>query len=108
VKFTPNGGDVTAFARLEDDGGITVGVTDTGIGIAEEDQARIFQKFGQGRHDVAIVDKGTGLGLPIAKGLVEMHGGHMTLESCAGEGTTVMVHFPASRTQHRRQLRSAS
>jgi two-component system, cell cycle sensor histidine kinase PleC len=108
VKFTPAGGDVIGFARLESDGSLTLGVADTGVGIAEEDQPRVFQKFGQGRHDVAIADKGTGLGLPIAKGLVEMHGGHMTLESRSGEGTTVTVYFPASRTQPRRQLRSAS
>jgi two-component system cell cycle sensor histidine kinase PleC len=108
VKFTPFGGEVIAFARVESDGGLSFGVSDTGIGIAEEDQARVFQKFGQGRHDVAIMDKGTGLGLPIAKGLVEVHGAEMTLVSQVGEGTTVTVRFPASRTQARRQLRNAS
>jgi two-component system cell cycle sensor histidine kinase PleC len=99
VKFTPPGGEVTVFARQESDGSLSFGVGDTGIGISEEDQARVFQKFGQGRHDVAIMDKGTGLGLPIAKGLVEAHGGFMTLESAVGVGTRVTVTFPASRTQ---------
>jgi len=108
VKFTPESGEITAFARIESDGGLSFGVQDTGVGIAEEDQARVFQKFGQGRHDVAIMDKGTGLGLPIAKGLVEAHGGHMALESRTGEGTTVTVHFPVSRSRISEPLRSAS
>lgn len=107
VKFTPGGGEVTAFARLESDGGLSLGVRDTGIGIAAEDQTRVFQKFGQGRHDVAIIDKGTGLGLPIAKGLVEAHGGLMILESEIGTGTCVTATFPASRTKLRRQRLSA-
>jgi len=107
VKFTPAGGTVTAFARVEADGGLIFGVVDTGIGIAKDDQARVFQKFGQGRHDVAIMDKGTGLGLPIAKGLIEAHGGHMTLVSDVGVGTTVTVYFPASRTKARQQRLSA-
>ncbi|HTT97024.1 MAG TPA: ATP-binding protein [Rhizomicrobium sp.] len=107
VKFTPAGGTVTAFAHVDADGGLSFGVVDTGIGIAKEDQARVFQKFGQGRHDVAIMDKGTGLGLPIAKGLIEAHGGHMGLVSDIGVGTTVTVHFPASRTKAQQQRLSA-
>jgi len=108
VKFTPAGGDVTPFARLESDGGFSFGVVDTGIGIAGADQMRVFQKFGQGRHDVAINDKGTGLGLPIAKGLVEAHDGRIALESQEGLGTTVTAYFPPSRTQHRSALRATS
>jgi two-component system cell cycle sensor histidine kinase PleC len=107
VKFTPAGGTVTVFAQMEAGGGLSFGVADTGVGISPEDQARVFQKFGQGRHDVAIVDQGTGLGLPIAKGLVEAHGGHITLESEVGVGTRVTVHFPASRTKPRTHRLSA-
>jgi two-component system cell cycle sensor histidine kinase PleC len=107
VKFTSAGGTVTAFARIGVEGGLCFGVVDTGVGITQEDQARIFQKFGQGRHDVAIVDKGTGLGLPIAKGLVEAHGGHMALESEVGVGTTVTVYFPAARAKARQKRLSA-
>ena len=106
VKFTQGGGWVRAFARLEADGEIAFGVADSGIGIALEDQMRVFQSFGQGRHDVAISDKGTGLGLPIAKGLVEAHGGTVNLESAVGQGTCVTVFLPASRA--RRKLRVAS
>ncbi|MEI9991404.1 MAG: ATP-binding protein [Rhizomicrobium sp.] len=97
IKFTPQGGRVTVFARTGEDGGIVLGISDTGIGIAPEDQERVFQNFGQGRHDVVTADKGTGLGLPIVKGLVEAHDGRIELLSTVGEGTTVMVYLPAGR-----------
>jgi two-component system, cell cycle sensor histidine kinase PleC len=97
VKFTPQGGLITVFAHREADGGICFGVSDTGVGIAPEDQARVFQNFGQGRHDVVTADKGTGLGLPIVKGLIEAHDGRIALISEVGEGTTVTVHLSARR-----------
>ena len=96
VKFTPPGGTVTAFAHLEANGALAFGVSDTGLGIADDDQERVFQNFGQGRHDVVTADKGTGLGLPIVKGLVEAHGGTVALTSQVGEGTTVTITLPAS------------
>ena len=97
LKFTPAGGTVTAFAFEEVDGGVTFGVRDTGVGIAEDDRVRVFENFGQGRHDVVTVDKGTGLGLPIVKGLTEAHGGTVRLVSEVGQGTTVSVRLPAER-----------
>ena len=97
VKFTPPGGNVIAFARLEADGALAFGVRDDGIGIADEDQARVFESFGQGRHDVVTVDKGTGLGLPIVKGLAAAHGAQIFLHSRISEGTTVTIVMPASR-----------
>ena len=97
VKFTRPGGTITSFARLEEDGRIAFGVSDTGVGIAKEDQERVFEKFGQGRHDVVTADKGTGLGLAIVKGLADAHGGTVTLESRVGEGTTVTIRLPAER-----------
>jgi len=107
VKFTPRNGRVTVFARRADDGGVSFGVADTGVGIAPDDQQRVFQNFGQGRHDVVTADKGTGLGLPIVKGLVEAHGGNVELSSRVGEGTTVTVHLPPERVRVRRDIRSA-
>jgi len=101
VKFTQAGGTISVFARIEKDGGLAFGVRDTGLGIAEDDLARVFQSFGQGRHDVVTLDKGTGLGLPIVKGLIEAHGGTVTLESEVGIGTCVTVYLPASRTSER-------
>jgi two-component system cell cycle sensor histidine kinase PleC len=106
IKFTQAGGWVSAFARVEPDGGIAFGVVDSGIGIASEDQARVFQSFGQGRHDVAITDKGTGLGLPIAQGLAQAHGATIALESATGAGTRVTVHLPRSRV--RAKMKAAS
>ena len=101
VKFTPEHGTVTAFARRQADGGMMFGGSETGVGIAEEDQPQVFDSFGQGKHDVALPDKGTGLGLAIVKGLVEAHGGHVVLDSEVGKGTRVTVHLPASRVQQR-------
>ena len=60
---------------------------------------RVFDSFGQGKHDVAIADKGTGLGLAIVKGLMEAHGGRISLESEVGKGTRVTVHLPAARVR---------
>jgi len=101
VKFTPEHGRITAFADVTADGGLCFGVSDTGIGIAEDDQARVFDSFGQGKHDVAIADKGTGLGLAIVKGLIESHGGRVALESQVGKGTRVSITLPPARVRPR-------
>lgn len=99
VKFTPAGGKINVFARRDSRGDLLLGVADTGIGIAPEDHERVFQNFGQGRHDVVTSDKGTGLGLPIVKGLAEAHGGRVILTSAPGEGTCVTVVLPAERVR---------
>jgi signal transduction histidine kinase len=96
VKFTPKDGVVTLFARSDAEGGVAFGVEDTGAGIAPGDLKKVFEPFGQGQHDIAVSEKGTGLGLPIVKGLIEAHGGSVTLESELGRGTTVTVRLPAS------------
>jgi two-component system cell cycle sensor histidine kinase PleC len=101
VKFTPANGKVTVFASRQADGGMWLGVNDTGAGIAPDDQAKVFDSFGQGKHDVAVADKGTGLGLAIVKGLVEAHGGKVHLESQIGKGTRVTLHLPAARVRPR-------
>jgi two-component system cell cycle sensor histidine kinase PleC len=108
VKFTPRGGRITIFAHLQRDGAVVFGVADTGVGISEDDQQRVFENFGQGRHDVVTADRGTGLGLPIVKGLVEAHGGRVTLTSAIGEGTTVSIRFPPERTTRPQKLMAAS
>jgi two-component system cell cycle sensor histidine kinase PleC len=96
VKFTPEHGRITAFAH-KSAGGISFGVEDTGVGIADEDHSRVFDSFGQGKHEIAMADKGTGLGLAIVKGLVEAHGGRICLESRVGQGTRMMVQLPPER-----------
>ena len=108
VKFTPKNGRVTAFAHMNADGTLAFGVSDTGVGIAPEDQKRVFDSFGQGKHDIAITDKGTGLGLAIVKGLIESHGGHVTLWSEVGKGTRVTVQLPANRVHARPALARSS
>jgi signal transduction histidine kinase len=93
------------FAEINGD--IKFGVADTGIGIELDDQARVFESFGQGRHDAVIADRGTGLGLPIVKGLAESHGGSVALESTPGRGTRVTVTLPAGRIRERRTSAAA-
>ena len=97
LKFTPAGGSVTLFAQLDAEGRFVFGVKDTGVGISEADQERLFKDFHQGSQDALTGEKGTGLGLKIAKGLTLAHGGTITLQSASGLGTTFTVTLPASR-----------
>jgi signal transduction histidine kinase len=98
LKFTPPDGTVTAFVHRAADGGVAFGVSDTGVGIAVADQAKVFEQFGQGDHAHAQKERGTGLGLSIVKGLVHAHGGEIALESVEHKGTTITVTLPACRT----------
>jgi signal transduction histidine kinase len=100
VKFTPDGGRVTVRARLID-GAVRVAVRDTGIGIAPEDQERIFEEFHQARHargtagaDGSPPREGTGLGLALARRFVELHGGRLWVESQLGAGSTFIFTLP--------------
>ncbi len=97
IKFTPPGGRVIVGAHLDRGGCLVIEVGDTGIGIAEKDIAKALEPFGQ--IDTAFNRRveGTGLGLPLAKRLVEMHGGTLRLESRPGSGTTTTVWLPAER-----------
>ncbi len=97
VKFTRGGGKVTVFAKRTTGGGMELGVSDTGVGIDPADVATVFEAFGQGQHDIAMREKGTGLGLPIVRGLIEAHGGKVKLTSELGKGTTVTCWFPRER-----------
>ena len=99
VKYTPPGGSVEVSLALNAAGEIELCVSDTGIGIAPEDRTQLFDRLGHGRPDViTTAERGTGLGLPIVKGLVEMHGGRVKLESELGQGTRITVIFPAEST----------
>ncbi|MCC6849121.1 MAG: sensor histidine kinase [Deltaproteobacteria bacterium] len=93
VKFTPAGGTVTVRARRDADAAV-IAVSDDGIGIAAEDQTRVFEPFQQaGRRDGR--REGTGLGLALVQRLVELHGGRVTLASAVGRGSTFTVTLPA-------------
>jgi signal transduction histidine kinase len=93
VKFTPEGGRITLKA-VQRDGGVEIAVTDTGIGIAPEDQAAIFEEFRQVGSDETRKQEGTGLGLTLAKKFVELHGGRIWVESEPGRGSTFTFTLP--------------
>ncbi len=93
VKFTPEGGRITINARPTN-GSVEISVTDTGIGIAEEDQPRVFEEFRQVGTDYAHKVEGTGLGLTLAKKFVELHGGRIWVESEVGKGSTFVFTLP--------------
>ncbi|MEJ1969191.1 MAG: PAS domain-containing sensor histidine kinase [Rhizomicrobium sp.] len=96
IKFTPAGGTVTtAVARAA--GGIALSVADTGIGMNPADIEVALSAFGQVDSKVSRQHRGTGLGLPISRSLIEAHGGTLTVSSTPGRGTTMTATFPASR-----------
>lgn len=97
VKYTPSGGEATIRLLPGQDGSAVVEVTDTGVGMDQADLQKALEPFG--RIDSALVSqmRGTGLGLPLVKALIELHGGRLEIESQPGRGTTVRLHFPAQK-----------
>jgi len=93
VKFTPEGGRIGINAR-QADGSVEISVSDTGIGISPEDQAKIFEEFRQVGSNYAHKTEGTGLGLTLAKKFVELHGGRIWVESEVGKGSTFSFTLP--------------
>ncbi len=95
VKYTPAGGKVTLRSRLAGDQ-VRFEVQDTGVGLSEEDRLRVFEKFYRVKKDKQMAS-GTGLGLPLAKHIVEdVHGGRLTVESVLGQGSTFIVTLPGA------------
>jgi signal transduction histidine kinase len=97
IKHTPNGGGITTSVKTGPDIGFVFHVVDTGKGMAPEDLPKALEPFGQVGDPLVNDDIGTGLGLPLTKALVELHGGTIELASLLGVGTTATVKFPASR-----------
>jgi signal transduction histidine kinase len=97
VKFTEDGGRITVRARERMDGGMTIAVADTGIGIEDEDIPRALEPFVQLDTGLSRQFQGTGLGLPLASRLTELHGGRLDLQSRRGVGTVASVVLPQSR-----------
>ena len=97
VKFSPPGGEVALKVWSREDSGYVFQVADNGIGMALEDIPKALAPFGQVESALTRRYEGTGLGLPLAKSLVEMHSGSLDLQSQLGAGTTVTVRFPAER-----------
>ncbi|MFM2128546.1 MAG: hypothetical protein RL477_92 [Pseudomonadota bacterium] len=99
VKFTPRGGRIKIGIAPAVDGSLTIVIADTGIGIAPNAIERVLERFGQVENSHTRHYEGTGLGLPIAKSLVELHGGTLEIESEPGVGTTARVNLPPSRVR---------
>ncbi|HLJ19041.1 MAG TPA: HAMP domain-containing sensor histidine kinase [Stellaceae bacterium] len=97
VKFTPRGGKIEIRATLRVDGALALTVSDTGIGMAAADIPRALERFGQIDDRLERRYEGTGLGLPLASKLVELHGGTLEIDSRVGVGTRVTIVLPASR-----------
>jgi len=97
IKFTPTGGRVLLKTWQSPEDGHVFEVSDTGVGIAREDIDAVFEPFRQVDGSLSRRHEGTGLGLPLSKSHVELHGGVMHLSSVPGKGTIVRVNLPASR-----------
>ncbi len=97
VKFTPECGEVSVSVQLNDDASIAVSIADTGIGMDDEEVALAMNMFGQVDSGLDRKHEGTGLGLPMSKGLMELHGGTLEVKSEKGKGTSVTVTFPKER-----------
>ena len=95
-KFTPEGGLITLAARANKDGGATVAIVDTGIGMSPSDIEVALSPFGQVQSHLSRSQEGTGLGLPIARGLARQHGGDLYLESELGSGSSVVLTLPGA------------
>ena len=97
LKFTPAEGDIKVLGKKDAYGGFVIFIIDTGIGMSPDHICKALEPFTQVDSDLNRRYEGTGLGLPLTKALVELHDGLLQIESRIGEGTTVMVRFPAER-----------
>src|SRR5262249_41116879 len=97
IKFTPQAGDVWLKVGWTSSGGQYISVKDTGPGIPEEEIPIVLASFGQGSNSIKSAEQGAGLGLPIAKSLVDLHGGKFSLKSKLPLGKEVVVTFPPER-----------
>jgi signal transduction histidine kinase len=97
VKFTPEGGTVSVFSNRDTDGNLKITIVDTGIGMNQDQIIDALLPFRQIHVARRMQEQGTGLGLPIAKSLIELHGGTLTLESQPGRGTKAVILLPAER-----------
>ena len=97
IKFTPEGGEVSVHLRLNDDGSVAISVSDTGAGMNDREMEIALSRFGQVDSGLDRMHEGTGLGLPLTKGLMELHGGTLEIESEKGKGTLITATFPKER-----------
>ncbi len=97
VKYTPDHGKVAITARIMPDGRMAITVSDNGPGIPKAEQQQLLHAFSRGAHATKHAIEGAGLGLPIVKGLMDVHGGTLDIVSEPGKGTDVICYFPAAR-----------
>jgi signal transduction histidine kinase len=97
IKFTPAGGRVQLSGGATADGGYAIMIQDSGIGMTESEIAKALTPFGQIENKMTATHTGTGLGLPLAKAMLELHDGHLEISSAPGCGTRIVLTFPASR-----------
>ncbi len=97
LRYTRRGGWIELTADRNEQGGITLAVSDTGAGIAPEDVSRILKPHQTSGKPIGTSSRGTGLGLPLVKSLIELHGGTFRLESTPRSGTVVSLWFPRAR-----------
>jgi two-component system cell cycle sensor histidine kinase PleC len=97
VKFTPEGGRITVRTQRRKGGDLMVSVSDTGYGMKAEEIPKVLKEFEQ--TETGRQHGGTGLGLPLTKSMIEMHGGALSIISAPGKGTTVMFSVPLPRIQ---------
>lgn len=96
-KFTLEGGEISL--KIQEVEGLQVSLSDSGIGMKEEEQEHIFERFFQTETDGSVINQGSGIGLSIAREFVKLHGGTIQVNSIAGEGSTFIVHLPLSKIQ---------
>ncbi len=101
VKFTPRGGSVAVTMRPDMRGGAIITVADSGVGISEANLQHVFEPFWQADSGLDRLKEGAGIGLPLARQLIALHGGRLELESRLGEGTKVTILLPEQRVQPR-------
>jgi signal transduction histidine kinase len=99
IKFSSDGGSIAITCRADPIRGLTITVADTGIGIAPEDLGRVLEAFEQVDNSLSRRHQGTGLGLPLVKAMMELHGGALELKSTLGVGTEATVVFPPARLE---------
>jgi PAS domain S-box-containing protein len=97
IKFTPASGSVDVSVRLDPNGWAEISVSDSGIGMSDQEIEKAFEKFGQIEGDLSREEKGTGLGLPLVLSQIELHGGSIEVQSTVGKGTTMSIRFPPDR-----------
>ncbi|HVC52943.1 MAG TPA: ATP-binding protein [Stellaceae bacterium] len=97
AKFTPSGGHIEVIGAFDRQAGLMLTVADSGIGIAHNDIARVLEPFVQVDSSLSRQHQGTGLGLPLVKAIIELHGGSLMLDSTVGVGTRVTITFPPDR-----------